>query len=134
MIRDGLDAIAAPGSLAEGLGAMQDFLVRRARCPVVGQVSDTVGLDTDTVVRKQQPLYSRVSTTADGVGLQFAQLIVSARFDHEAALRFLSQSTEPFRVGELPGLRSAQQVELVRSLIMSGFLVRPPVGATPTSP
>jgi hypothetical protein len=134
VIRDGLAAIAAPDALAEGLGAMQDFLVRRARCPVVGQVSDTVGLDTDTLVRKQQPLYSRVSTTADGVGLQFAQLIVSARSDHEAAMRFLSQSTEPFRVGELPGLSSAAQIELVRSLIMSGFLVRPPVGATPVSP
>lgn len=125
IIRDGLDAIVAPEALAEGLGAMQDFLVRRARCPVVGQVCDTVGLDIDTLVRKQQPLYSRLVTTADGVGLQFAQLVVSARPDHEAAMRFLSERIEPFRVGELPGLTSAQQVELVRSLIMSGFLVRP---------
>ncbi|ORW95997.1 JmjC domain-containing protein [Mycolicibacter terrae] len=134
MIRDGLDALAASDALAEGLGAMQDFLVRRARCPVVGQVSDTVGLDTDTLVRKQQPLYSRVTTTADGVGLQFAQLIVSARPDHEAAMRFLSERSEPFRVGELPGLTDAQQVELVRSLLMSGFLVRPPAGYAPLSP
>lgn len=123
LIQDGLAAIADPGSLADGLSAMQDFLVRRARCPVVGQVSDTVGIDTDTLVRKQQPLYSRVTTTTDGVGLQFAQLIVTARPDHEAAMRFLSEGTEPFRVGELPGLTAPQQIELTRSLIMSGFLV-----------
>ncbi|MEB3032512.1 cupin domain-containing protein [[Mycobacterium] nativiensis] len=126
LIQDGLTAIADPDSLAEGLGAMQDFLVRRARCPVVGQVSETVGIDVDTVVRKQQPLYSRVTATADGVGLQFAQLIVSARPDHETAMRFLSERTESFRVGELPGLTAPQQIELTRSLIMSGFLVRPP--------
>ncbi|WP_082966588.1 JmjC domain-containing protein [Mycolicibacter sinensis] len=134
LIRDGLAAIAAPEALAEGLGAMQDFLLRRARCPVVGQVSDTVGLDTDTVVHKQQPLYSRVTTTAEGVGLQFAQLIVSARPDHEAAMRFLSERTDPFRIGELPGLTDAQQVELARSLIMSGFLVRPTTWTTQAAP
>lgn len=130
LIRGGLAAIEAPDALAEGLGVMQDFLVRRARCPVVGQPSDTVGLDADTLVCKQQPLYSRVTAAADGVGLQFAQLIVSARSDHEAAMRFLSERTEPFRVGELPGLTTAQQAELVRSLLMSGFLVRPTAEST----
>lgn len=128
MIRDALTAVEAPGALAEGLGAMQDLLVRRARCPVVGQVSDTVGLHTDTLVRRQQPLYSRVTTTADGVGLQFAQLVVSARPDHEAAMRFLSDCRGDFRVGDLPGLSDAQQIELARSLIMSGFLVRRSAG------
>ncbi|ODU05314.1 MAG: cupin [Pseudonocardia sp. SCN 72-51] len=126
LIHAGLSAVESPDSLAEGLGAMQDFLVRRARCPVVGQVADTAELDAETWVRKQQPLYSRVTTTADGVGLQFAQLIVTARPDHAAAMRFVSERTEPFRVGELPGLAAPQQIELVRSLIMSGFLVRPP--------
>lgn len=126
LIHAGLAAVESPDAVTEGLGAMQDFLVRRGRCPVVGQVTDTVGLDADTWVRKQQPLYSRVTTTAEGVGLQFAQLIVTARPDHEAAMRFLAGRTEPFRVGELPGLAVAQQIELVRSLIMSGFLVRPP--------
>lgn len=126
LIHAGLSAVESPESLTEGLGAMQDFLVRRARCPVVGQVADTVGLDAETWVRKQQPLYSRVTTTADGVGLQFAQLIVTARPDHEAAMRFVSGRTDPFQIGELPGLAVAQQIELVRSLIMSGFLVRPP--------
>ncbi|HTM85622.1 MAG TPA: cupin domain-containing protein [Mycobacterium sp.] len=122
LIDDGLRAIGTPDALAEGLGAMQDFLVRRGRCPVVGQVSDTVGIDSATLVHKQQPLYSRVTATTDGVGLQFAQLVVSARRDHEAAMRFLSECTEPFRVGDLPGLTAAQQVELTRSLLMSGFL------------
>lgn len=118
-------AVASPEALTEGLGAMQDFLVRRARCPVVGQVADTVGLDAETLVCKRQPLYARVTATPQGVGLQFAQLLVSAGPDHEAAMRFLATSTEAFRVGELPGLSGAQQIELTRSLIMSGFLTRP---------
>ncbi|ORW21314.1 cupin [Mycolicibacter nonchromogenicus] len=124
LISSGLSVVGSPDAVAEGLGAMQDFLLRRARCPVVGQVSDTVGLDVDTWVRKQHPLYSRVTTTADGVGLQFAQLIVTAGADHASAMRFVSECSEPFRVGELPGLATAQQIELARSLIMSGFLVR----------
>jgi bifunctional lysine-specific demethylase and histidyl-hydroxylase NO66 len=37
---------------------------------------------------------------------------------------FISKSTEPFRVGDLPGLGAKQQIELARSLIASGFLVR----------
>ena len=37
-------------------------------------------------------------------------------------------STEPFRVGDLPGLRPEQQTDLARTLIVSGFLVRLPDG------
>ena len=39
---------------------------------------------------------------------------------------FISRSTEPFRVCDLPGLTAEQQIELARSLIVSGFLVRLP--------
>ena len=134
LIHDGVAAIEDPGVLTDGLDAMQDFLVRRARCPVVGQVSDTIGIDAATLVRKRQPLYSRVTASADGVGLQFAQLLVSARSDHGAAMRFLSESTEPFRIGDLPGLATAQQIELARSLIMSGFLVRCDTGEVEPRP
>ncbi|CAJ1493728.1 cupin domain-containing protein [[Mycobacterium] kokjensenii] len=126
LVDGGLAALGAPELLGDGLAAMQDLLVRRGRCPTVGRVSDTVDIDAQTLVRKQQPLYSRVTATADGVGLQFAQLLVTARTDHEAAMRFLSASSAEFRVGELPGLSPAQQIELVRSLLMSGFLVRLP--------
>ncbi|WP_165691577.1 hypothetical protein [Mycobacterium numidiamassiliense] len=77
---------------------------------------------------KYQPLYSRVTDTPDGVALNFAQLEIKAAPDHEDALQFLSKSTEPFRVCELPGLSAEQQTELARSLIMAGFLVRLPVG------
>lgn len=126
LIHRAVTAVESPGAVAEGLGAMQDFLVRRGRCPAVGQVSDTVGINAETLVRKYQPLYSRVTKTDDAVALQFAQLLVNAGSEHEAAMRFLSTSTQPFRVGDLPGLTAAQQTELARSLIMSGFLVRLP--------
>lgn len=42
------------------------------------------------------------------------------------ALHYLSKSTEPFRVCDLPGLPEAQQIDLARTLIVNGFLVRLP--------
>ncbi|MFZ0227741.1 MAG: cupin, partial [Mycobacterium sp.] len=76
--------------------------------------------------RKYQPLYSRVTETSDGVALQFAQLVINAAPDHREALQFLSKSTEPFRIYDLPGLSAAQQTELARTLIVTGFLLRLP--------
>jgi hypothetical protein len=64
-----------------------------------------------------------VKAVADGVALQFAGLSVGAGPDHKAAMLFISRSTEPFRVRDLPELHEKQQIELARSLIVSGFLV-----------
>lgn len=72
---------------------------------------------------------SRVTTVAggsSGTALHFAQLVINAGRDHKDAMLFCSKSTEPFRVCDLPGLRAAQQTELARTLILSGFLVRLP--------
>jgi hypothetical protein len=79
-------------------------------------------------VVKYQPLYSRVKAADGGVTLQFASLSINAGSDHAAALRFVSASIEPFYIGDLPGLRSEQQMDLARTLIVSGFLVRLPNG------
>jgi hypothetical protein len=67
-------------------------------------------------------MYAHVKTVSDGVTLQFASLSINAGADHEDAMRFIARSVEPFRVGELPGLRSDQQTDLARTLIVSGFL------------
>jgi ribosomal protein L16 Arg81 hydroxylase len=112
------------GAMAGGLGLLTDGLVRRGRCPPVGRIADAKAIDGQTRVVKYRPLYSRVKSVEDGVALQFASLSTHAAADHEAALRFVSESTQPFRVGELPGLRAAQQTDLARTLIVSGFLVR----------
>jgi bifunctional lysine-specific demethylase and histidyl-hydroxylase NO66 len=125
-VRDMVRTVEDPSVIAESLGAMEDALVRRGRCPPVGQISNAVGIDGRTLVVKYQPLYSRVTAVAGGVALQFAQLSISAGSDHKAAMRFVSRSTEPFRVADLPGLSAAQQTELARTLIASGFLVRLP--------
>lgn len=124
LVRDTLRSLEGSGAVADGLGALEDVLARRGRCPPVGRVSDTVGIDAQTLVRKHQPLYARVTRGADRVVLHFAQLSVAAGLDHEAAMRFLASSTEPFRVGELPGLSAAQQTGLVQTLLLNGFLAR----------
>jgi hypothetical protein len=126
LLCDAVKAVEDPSAVAGGLDALADALVRRGRCPPVGPASNAAAIDGETLVRKYQPLYSRVTATADGVALRFAQLSVTADSDHKAAMLFVSSSTEPFRVGDLPGLSVAQQAELARTLIVSGFLVRLP--------
>ncbi len=126
LVREAVGTVEDPGAMASGLGLLADTLVRRGRCPPVGQIANANAIDGQTRVVKYQPLYSRVKAVDDGVTVQFASLSINAGSDHEAALRFISGSTEPFRVGDLPGLRAAQQTDLARTLIVSGFLVRLP--------
>ncbi|TVS78031.1 cupin [Mycobacterium helveticum] len=126
LLRDAMTAVEDPGAIAGGLDALSDVLVRRGRCPPVGQVAHAAAIDGQTRVRKYRPLYSRVKVAADSVALQFASLSISAGRDHEAAMLFMSERTGPFRVCELPGLRADQRTALVRSLLTSGFLVRLP--------
>lgn len=127
LVRDIVRALEEPSVIADGLGELEEDLVKRGRCPPVGQaISNAVGINGQTLVVKYQPLYSRVMAVAGSVALQFAQLSITADSGHEAAMRFVSASTEPFRVRDLPGLRPAQQTELARTLIVSGFLVRLP--------
>ncbi len=126
LVREAVGTVEDPGAMAGGLGLLADGLVQRGRCPPVGKIMDAKAIDGQTRVVKYQPIYSRVKAVDDGVVLQFASLSINAGSDHEAALRFVSSSTEPFRVGELPGLRAGQQTELARTLIVSGFLVRLP--------
>jgi hypothetical protein len=126
-----LEAVATvqdPDALTDGIGLLSDVLVRRGKCPPVGQIAGANTVDTQTRVVKYQPLYSQVKAADGGVTLQFASLSISAGSDHAAALRFVSASTEPFHVGDLPGLRPEQQTDLARTLIVSGFLVRLPNG------
>lgn len=126
MIGDAVDVLTDSTVIAAGLDAFADLLVRRGRCPPVGQISSLVDIGAETLVTKHQPLYSRVVNSGDRVGLQFAQLLISAGADHEPAMRFLSRSSAPFRVAELPGLTAAQQIGLARQLITAGFLLRLP--------
>lgn len=124
LVRDTLRAVENPEILNESLDALADVLVRRGRCPPVGRVSDTVGIDGQTLVAKYEPLYARVAHVDDRVVLQFAQLSVGAGADHEAAMLFLAGSTGPFRVADLPGLSAAQRTGLAQTLILNGFLLR----------
>jgi bifunctional lysine-specific demethylase and histidyl-hydroxylase NO66 len=121
------EALEEPATIAAGLDSLDDDLVRRGLSPPVGQtLSNAVGIDGSSRVMKYQPLHSRVTEMPDGVTLHFAQLTVKATPDHKDALHFVSKSTEPFMVCDLPGLSAVQQTELARSLIVNAFLVRLP--------
>jgi len=122
LVRDAIPEVDDSGALHDGVGLLADVLVRRGACPPVGKITGANAIDGHTWVVKYQPLYARVKTIADGVTLQFASLSINAAADHEDAMRFIAHSVEPFRVGELPGLRSDQQTDLARTLIVSGFL------------
>jgi lysine-specific demethylase/histidyl-hydroxylase NO66 len=126
LVLEAIGTVQDPDALTDGVGLLSDVLVRRGKCPPVGQIADVKTVDTRTRVVKYQPLYSRVTAADGGVTLQFASLSINAGSDHAAALRFVSASTEPFLVGDLPGLHPEQQTELARTLIVSGFLVRLP--------
>jgi cupin superfamily protein len=127
LVRDVVEALEQPSAISAGLGSLADDLVRRGQSPPVGQaITNAIGIDGQVRLVKYRPLFSRVTETSDGVALHFAQLVVSAAPDHSQALQFVSKSTEPFRVCELPGLAGAQQIELARTLIANGFLVRLP--------
>jgi ribosomal protein L16 Arg81 hydroxylase len=128
LVREAVETVQDPDAIAGGLGLLADGMVKRGRCPPVGQIADVKAIDGRTLVAKYQPLFSRVKAIDGGVALQFASLSINAASDHEAAMRFVSGSTQPFRVAELPGLRPAQQTDLARTLIVSGFLVRLPDG------
>jgi ribosomal protein L16 Arg81 hydroxylase len=127
-VLEAIGTVQDPGALADGVGLLADVLVRRGRCPPIGQIAGANTIDPQTRVVKYQPLYSQVKDADGGVTLQFASLSINAGFDHDAAMRFVSASTEPFHVGDLPGLRAEQQTDLARTLIVSGFLVRLPNG------
>ena len=117
-------------SIGDGIGALEDRVVRRGRCSLAGQlVANSFAaamIDEDTSVFKSQPLYARVLGINEGVALQFGESLVEASSDHMAAMLFLAKATEPFQVGQLPGLSAAQQIELARKLVIDGFLIRIP--------
>ena len=60
------------------------------------------------------------------VALHFAQSVVNVTADHKSALQFLAKSTAPFQISDLPELSEVQRLELARTLIMQGFLIRLP--------
>jgi ribosomal protein L16 Arg81 hydroxylase len=126
LVREAVGTVEDPGAMADGLGLLADTLVRRGRCPPVGKIASAKAIDGQTRVVKFQPLYSQVKANGNGVTLEFASLSINAASDHEAAMRFVSAAAAPFHVGDLPGLRPEQQVDLARTLIVSGFLVRLP--------
>jgi bifunctional lysine-specific demethylase and histidyl-hydroxylase NO66 len=127
LVRDVVEALEQPSVIEGGVVSLEDDLVKRGKCPPVAQaVSNALGIDGNARVVKYQPLYSRVTDIPDGVALHFAQLVINAGSGHKDALQFLSKSTEPFRICDLPGLSAAEQTDLARTLIMTGFLVRLP--------
>src|SRR3984893_18263621 len=67
LVRDVVEALEEPSVIADGLASLEEDLVKRGRCPPVGQaISNAVGIDGQTLVAKYQPLYSRVTDVPGG--------------------------------------------------------------------
>src|ERR1700730_4326448 len=67
LVHDIVKALEDHSFIAEGLGTLEEDLVKRGRCPPVGQaISNAVGIDGQTLVAKYQPLYSRVTDVPGG--------------------------------------------------------------------
>src|SRR3546814_16871674 len=77
---------------------------------------------------RNQPLYARVLALGGGVGLQFAQKLVTAGANHRDAMLFLSRQSDPFKVADIPGISADEQTELARKLLVDGFMVKIPAG------
>jgi len=115
-------------AIGDAVGAIEDSLLRRGRCPPAGRLVDDVtgsqAITQDSEVARNQPLYARVLALNGGVGLQFAQSIVTADASHRDAMLFLSRRRDPFRVGDIPGLSADERADLARKLLVDGFLVQ----------
>ena len=127
LVHEITESLERPEAIAAALDSLEADLVRRGQChPLGAGISDAVDIDDQTRVVKYQPLYSRVTEDSGGVALHFAQSVVNAGIDHREALQYLARSTEPLRVSDLPGLSDMQRIELARTLILQGFLLRLP--------
>src|SRR3546814_5606328 len=101
---------------------------RHTRCALVTGVQ-TCALPILTQASRlgrNQPLYARVLALGGGVGLQFAQTLVTAGANHRDAMLFLSRQRDPFKVADIPGISADEQTELARKLLVDGFLVQMP--------
>jgi ribosomal protein L16 Arg81 hydroxylase len=118
-------------AIGDAVGTIEDSLLRRGRCPPAGRlVADVTGSGAITQASRlgrNQPLYARVLALGGGVGLQFAQTLVTADASHRDAMLFLSRQRDPFQVAEIPGISAEERTELARKLLVDGFLVQMPV-------
>jgi bifunctional lysine-specific demethylase and histidyl-hydroxylase NO66 len=127
LVRGIADILGRPDAIAGGLDSLEADLVGRGLCqPPRSGISDAVAIDDATWVMKVQPLYARVTESGDAVTLHFAKSAVTSPSDHRGALHYVAKSAEPFRISELPGLSDAQRIDLARTLILQGFLLRLP--------
>lgn len=112
------------GDVDRGLAALEDRLIRSARCGVTG---DFIGagetpIGPDSRLRRSTPLPARLVNLGESVGLQFAQALVVADPDHRPAFEFLLAQSGAFAVADLPGLPPEARAALAEKLIQDGFL------------
>src|SRR3546814_16388548 len=104
-------------SIGDAVGAIEDSLLRRGRCPPAGRLVDDVtgsgAITQASRLGRNQPLYARVLALGGGVGLQFAQTLVTAGANHRDAMLFLSRQRDPFKVAALPGISADEQTEQI---------------------
>ncbi|WP_165843883.1 cupin domain-containing protein [Phenylobacterium kunshanense] len=124
-VRD-LAAALDDGDVDRGLAALEDRLIRSARCGVTGDFigAGETAIGRDTRLRRSTPLPARLVDLGESVGLQFAQALVVADREHRPAFEYLLAQSGPFAVADLPGLPPEAQAALAEKLIQDGFLTQ----------
>lgn len=113
-----------PQDVQFGLAAIEDRLIRSARCPPSGDfiaAGETL-LPSNAILRRTTPMPVRLLDMGASIGLQFAQALVVAEADHKPAFEFLRTRKKPFAVTELPDLPLGAQLALAEKLLQDGFL------------
>ena len=115
LVLEAVATVRAPDALTTLVGRLSDALVRRGKCPPVGQIAIANTVATQTRVVKYEPPYSRVKAADGGVTRQLPACrstpapTTPPRCD--SSLR-----TAPFQVGDLPGLRpNSRRISPARS-------------------
>jgi len=88
------------------------------------QALAVLGLDTKVRIRPQQSATVAIDESSATVGYFGGTLTFPS--SHGAALQRVLQSTEPIRVGDIPGLPDDQRLDLVSRLIRTGVVVAEP--------
>jgi ribosomal protein L16 Arg81 hydroxylase len=120
------DLLVNHASVVDIADALDDEWLRRGRSGGDGHLFEEteflLNLNTDSILQRRVNVPCRVRKRDNSiVGLHFLNGMIKGPIAFESAMNFVSLSTKPFRVAELPGLSKDHQLAFATSLITDGL-------------